>query len=352
MLCYIKQKCFNKAFEDYIQKYNEEHGTNHTVQSYWMSLITGPNTLAKRIKKVQMMIQNDTKGVLKEFGQDGVITNEILSRLYNVSYMSTPGITHYDVVSMTNTTEDDSSTQNDFIDAWEQMLDYSNDKNPKLQEAFRKLANDLAIYAFMSSADSKGFTKFFKYVPLSWRKSFGYDKYMHQAFDEYSGYGMSMDSETTDRFGIDFDDFMQNFAYDNKILPELRTKTQTGNKRFIEASFVYNTVTYDGTLIQGSEARNIIGLSLYKGKYTCPISKNTRGEFPEYVKVRRAIARQSDQDKFLLYKLVDTGVVKNGDVCIEYPIYQVIDSKGVQLRIGAQQYQFYACGMDSSYDRI
>nr|DAE41941.1 MAG TPA: hypothetical protein [Bacteriophage sp.] len=31
----------------------------------------------------------------------------------------------------------------------------------------------------------------------------------------------------------------------------------------------------------------------------------------------------------MLYKLVDTGVVKNGNVELEYPVYQIINAKGL-----------------------
>lgn len=352
MLCYIKQKCFNYAFDDYVQEYNQKHGTNHTSESYWMSLITGPRTLASRIRRVQQMILNDKNGTFKEFGQNGVITNEILARLYNVAYMSVPGTTHYNIISLTNTTEDDSSNINEFIDDWEQMLNYTNEENPKLQEAFRNLANDLAIYAFMTSADTKGVTKFFKYVPLSWRKSFGYDKYIHQAFEEYSNAIDFSEDETLGRFDIDYDDFIQNFAYDNKIIPELRMKTANGNDRFITSTFLYNKISQDGSIIQASEPRNIIGLTQYAGKYGSPISKNSNGEFPLYVKIRRSGINFSDQDKFLLYRLVDVGTVTNDQFALEYPVYQIVDSKGLQLQIGSQTYQFYSCGRESNYDRV
>lgn len=352
MLCYIKQKCFNYAFDDYIQEYNQKHGTNYTSESYWMSLITGPRTLASRIRKVQQMILNDKDGTFKEFGQNGVITNEILAHLYNVAHMSAPGTTHYNIVSLTNTTEDDSSNINEFIDAWEQMLNYTNEENLKLQESFRNLANDLAIYAFMTSADSKGFTKFFKYVPLSWRKSFGYDKYIHQAFEEYNNTIDFSENETLGRFDVDYDDFIQNFMYDNNIIPELRMKTANGNDRFITSTFLYNKISQDGSIIQAREPRNIIGLTQYKDKYGSPISKNSNGEFPMYVKIRRSGINFSDQDKFLLYRLVDVGTVTDGQLALEYPVYQIVDSKGLQLQIGAQTYQFYSCGRESNYDRV
>ena len=135
---------------------------------------------------------------------------------------------------MTYTSEDDSAVSNDYIEAWKDMLNYTNDKNPKLQEAMRGIANDLAIYAFMSSADSKGFVKFFKYVPLQWRKDFGYCKYMKEASDYYKG-----NLESNRDYSIDIDELLLNFASDNNIIPTTNTKTEKGYSRFITSNFTY-----------------------------------------------------------------------------------------------------------------
>jgi hypothetical protein len=49
MLCYIKQKAFNKAFKDYVDKYNEQNNTDYTIEKYWEHLIKGNDTLSNRI---------------------------------------------------------------------------------------------------------------------------------------------------------------------------------------------------------------------------------------------------------------------------------------------------------------
>jgi len=41
-------------------------------------------------------------------------------------------------------------------------------------DEIKGIARDLAIYAFMTSADNRGLNKFFKYVPFSLRKDIGY----------------------------------------------------------------------------------------------------------------------------------------------------------------------------------
>lgn len=346
MMCYIKQKAFNYAFQDYVDKYNKEHGTNHTIYSYWKQLIVGNRTLAKRITMLQKLLQSDNSGQLKQFTQNGTIINPLIEKLHSVHYFSEEGKPHYDIISMTYTSEDDSAVSNDYIKAWKDMLNYTNDKNPKLQEAMRGIANDLAIYAFMSSADSKGFVKFFKYVPLQWRKDFGYCKYMKEASDYYKG-----NLESNRDYSIDIDELLLNFASDNNIIPTTNTKTEKGYSRFITSNFTYKQVGYDGTVTLRTEPRTIIGLSYYNNKYSSPISKNKTGQFPPFIKTFRNGTTYADNDRFLLYKLVGVGSISQYGTSLEYPIYKIVNPKGLRMKIGSQTYQFYSCEIDDDYDK-
>ena len=49
-----------------------------------------------------------------------------------------------------------------------------------------RFAKELIAYAFITSADTNGMTKFFKYVPNSWRIDSGYADYMHDV--QQNGY--------------------------------------------------------------------------------------------------------------------------------------------------------------------
>ena len=346
MICYIKQKAFNYAFQDYVDKYNKEHGTNHTIYSYWKQLIVGNRTLAKRITMLQRLLQSDKSGQLKQFTQNGTIINPLIEKLHSVHYFAEEGKPHYDIISMTYTSEDDSAVSNDYIEAWKDMLNYTNDKNPKLQEAMRGIANDLAIYAFMSSADSKGFVKFFKYVPLQWREDFGYCKYIKEASDYYKG-----NLESNRDYSIDIDELLLNFASDNNIIPTTNTKTEKGYSRFITSNFTYKQVGYDGIITLRTEPRTIIGLSYYNNKYSSPISKNKTGQFPPFIKTFRNGTTYADNDRFLLYKLVGVGSISQYGTSLEYPIYKIVNPKGLRMKIGSQTYQFYSCEIDDDYDK-
>nr|DAE41938.1 MAG TPA: protein of unknown function (DUF2240) [Bacteriophage sp.] len=60
----------------------------------------------------------------------------------------------------------------------------------------------------MTSADSKGFTKFFKSTPLQWRKEFGYCDNIAEANKEYQEGSLTLDVDVANEYGIDFDDFI------------------------------------------------------------------------------------------------------------------------------------------------
>lgn len=358
MMQYIKQKCFNNAFQTYIDKFNKEHNTEYTPYSYWKTLITdnSQRSILKRLIIFQRLVRNDKTGKLKEFGQFGDITNSILQRLHQLSYTAPYGQDHYNLVSLQESSEDDSDISNTLIDDWQTMLEYTNE-DKKLQTFVRNFANDLAIYAFMSSADNKQRTSFFKYVPLSWRQSFGYCDEIHNAFEEYNNISFSP-LEGNGKYSINYDDFIQNFAYDDNIIPITKNKTYINSPQgmmirnnFIESTFVYEDVD-NNNKVQRTEARNLIGLSFYKSAYHAVISKNKRGEFPRYIKTRRQGITSSDQDRTLLYKLVDTGSITSGMTSIEYPIYQLVNQKGLQLKIGSMTYQFYSCGIQDDYKRV
>ena len=70
-------------------------------------------------------------------------------------------------VKFFNSMDDDSKNSNYVYEAWERLLEDTD-------ETVRKFARDLVVYSFYSSGDMSGFSKFFKYVPNSWRLNSGY----------------------------------------------------------------------------------------------------------------------------------------------------------------------------------
>lgn len=340
---YIKQICMNKALE--------KHG--FTSQE-WRDMIVGNKTLASRIEGLKRWLMADKSGKYSALVSNGMIINPLLDNLRRVPYIPQFGTEHYDLVTLDNTSDDSQDNSNNYIDAWEQLLDFTvTDENGKLTpacKAIRKLANDLAIYAFMTSADTRGFTKFFKYVPISWRKSIGYSDEMESAFNDFSNgnvYVVDDTSGRSDGFLIDIDEFFLNFAYDDTIVPytDRYTRGYNGNvyNRFSGTSKNFDILNQNGEIVSSSEYALIFptGMDFRMNEDT--------GEFPLYIKLQRSGTNRNSADRFLLYRCVGTYLKGGNNI---QPVYGLVTPKGVSIRVGAQTYQFYSIGREDQYKHI
>ena len=340
---YIKQICMNKALE--------KHG--FTSQE-WRDMIVGNKTLASRIEGLKRWLMADKSGKYSALVSNGMIINPLLDNLRRVPYIPQFGTEHYDLVTLDNTSDDSQDNSNNYIDAWEQLLDFTvTDENGELTpacKAIRKLADDLAIYAFMTSADTRGFTKFFKYVPISWRKSIGYSDEMESAFNDFSNgnvYVVDDTSGRSDGFLIDIDEFFLNFAYDDTIVPytDRYTRGYDGNvyNRFSGTSKNFDILNQNGEIVSSSEYALIFptGMDFRRNEDT--------GEFPLYIKLQRSGTNRNSADRFLLYRCVGTYLKGGNNV---QPIYGLVTPKGVSIRVGAQTYQFYSIGREDQYKHI
>ena len=340
---YIKQICMNKALE--------KHG--FTSQE-WRDMIVGNKTLASRIEGLKRWLMADKSGKYSSLVSNGIIINLLLDNLRRVPYIPQFGTEHYDLVTLDNTSDDSQDNSNNYIDAWEQLLDFTvTDENGELTpacKAIRKLANDLAIYAFMTSADTRGFTKFFKYVPISWRKSIGYSDEMESAFNDFSNGNVYVVDDTSgkhDGFLIDIDEFFLNFAYDDTIVPytDRYTRGYDGNvyNRFSGTSKNFDILNQNGEIVSSSEYALIFptGMDFRRNEDT--------GEFPLYIKLQRSGTNRNSADRFLLYRCVGTYLKGGNNI---QPVYGLVTPKGVSIRVGAQTYQFYSIGREDQYKHI
>ena len=123
-------------------------------------LFDGNATIFDRLNSIQACIQRDAYGLgrLKD--------NYLLSHL-------APYIQDQDVfvngkptnkpkfISVINSMDESKMSSDMFIESWEELL---NDH----QANVRRFANDLILYAMLTSGDTKGFNKIAKYIPMSW----------------------------------------------------------------------------------------------------------------------------------------------------------------------------------------
>lgn len=123
-------------------------------------LFDGNATIFDRLNSIQACIQRDAYGLgrLKD--------NYLLSHLapyvqdqdvfVNGKLTSKPKF-----ISVINSMDESKMSADMFIESWEELL---NDP----QANVRRFANDLILYAMLTSGDTKGFNKIAKYIPMSW----------------------------------------------------------------------------------------------------------------------------------------------------------------------------------------
>lgn len=331
VLAYVKQIAMNKAMED-----------NGITSEKWMEMIQGRKTLAQRITNLQNILISDVDGKYKSLATNGTIINPLLANLRRIPYQPQYGQVHYDLIGLENKGADDSELSNNYIDAWQQLLDYDDPQYPKESEAIRKLASDLAVYAFMTSSDTKGTNKFFKYVPVSWRNDFGYSEYIRQAFQYFKDGNVKVQEDAEDGFlTIDPYELIMNNYMDPNILP-----THKMNK-FMGSSYQYSETDFQGKIITSNIYTMIAGL--VNDRPTIKTS-NYITQYPPFVRIQRPNTNRFSADQYLLYRLAAYGTktLSNGKQ-VSYPVYILLNPKGQRVKIGAQNYDFYSVGRDDNY---
>ncbi|WP_279148390.1 hypothetical protein [Segatella bryantii] len=89
-------------------------------------------------------------------------------------------------------------------------------------DEIKGIARDLAIYAFMTSADTRGISKFFKYVPMSLRNEIGYVDRMVNAYNMFNDKIMQLNTEGSEPSTININEFIKNNWRDNNIVREFK----------------------------------------------------------------------------------------------------------------------------------
>ena len=281
----------------------------------------GKNTIYDRFMRLQIAIQTNPQ-FAKLRSASGEIQNRLLQMIvpgtvteYKASVVAGEHPDTYETakfVKLFNFVEDSGNTANYIIDGWEELLSYTDSEHPEAQKIIRDFARDLIVYAFITSGDRGGFTKMFKYVPVSWREESGYGQYIHDKLAEYSiGY-------ETD---VDIEDVLLNNWYDNELVPTYQLddrKTKTSN-------FMKYYTTKDNVRLGFPTI--LAALHTVNGKLETSIDPRTA---PLFIKVprRRDLSAENSQRRFTVYKLHNIAISNNG---LEYPVYIKVNPKGNQI---------------------
>lgn len=287
-------------------------------------LLGGANTIFDRLSRLKPMIYHNS-----DYSDlQGNLLLEMLIPGKRVEYSPKDAVlgerpdTYDDLkfVKLQNFVDDGGINTNYIINAWNELLEYQNDKQPQVAEYIRNFARDLVVYAFITSGDTQGFTKMFKYVPASWRKKSGYADFINRKL-------VQLNSIPT----VDLNDVILNNWYDNKLVPTYQFYSKDANGKR-SSNFI------------GVAKMNIINgnkqtLSAYP-TILAALKKNDEGMYepsiavessPKFIKIPRSYNHYDSQRQYNVYQLY--GFARH-DSGIMYPVYVLVQPKGTKVSGG------------------
>lgn len=309
-------------------------------------IMRGKNTIVDRFDRLLMQIKQDPKyaDILDQSGEpiNVLLRSLVHGRTFDykapmTNFLNEMPDTYPNLkfLKLFNALDQNGVESNFIIDGWDELL--HDNKHPLLKE----FAEDLVVYAFVTSGDSQGFTKMFKQVPFSWRKESGYGKFIQDKIAEFESGEISTEV---------LRDAMLNNWFDNDIVRTYYS-TRTGKDGKTQ---VPQFITYSGEMVSRGYAPQynpliLAALTLNEETqlYEPSIYPNNA---PRFIKVPRKNykAAKDSQRAYTVYEKIDTGMKWNQEgKWIEFPIYVKVEPKGNQLK-GDGGYLITEYGRDDS----
>lgn len=306
----------------------------------------GNNTIYDRIGALKTLIENNS--ALADLKSNILLRDIILAatQKYTPSHKRIAGEasdTYDDLkfIKLETFFEDNGDKTDQYIRAWDSLLRYTND-NERLQNAVRKLANDLVVYAFITSGDTKGSTKLFQYVPDSWRNGefnpegmTSYAEFIRNKLDELNGY---------DETKIDLDDVILNNWQNDQFVPRYRIDDKAEQQK-LTPIYTDGRNTYGYPVV-------IQGMNIEK-----PTDKNHMPKVnvvidptnaPQYIKITRDYKHRNSQRQYSIYKFHSVAQTVDG---IRYPIYVKVEPKGIVIKSSGGTYMVTEYGRSDRRDK-
>lgn len=343
-------------------------------------LIIGNKTVQDKLECVQNSIKSEMEDedgnlLYERYGIDGKITNPILKALQADIYQDRYGESeHYKFITLENSLLDDRDDVNDLEQAWDELYQDEDTVFEMGDETFtmKQFATELIAYAFLTSADESGQTKFFKYVPNTWREESGYADYMQSILDG------TFDINSLSGRGEDYiiDEILLNNWQNDTFVKEFKFKTKQkkdnaiiytdnqGDFEYTDKWEWYNSRTKKKQ--KSSIKRNIPYAFAAIGEredgdwntkvVTIRENRYNDNEFPRFVRVKRPDAQTYDSNSYLLYRLsyVDERTTYRSDgseKSTRYPIYTLVMPKGKMYRAGSYTYNITQYTDDHQYEQ-
>lgn len=250
-------------------------------------LFDGNATIFDRLNSIQACIQRDAYGLGRL--KDNYLLSHLAPYIQDQEVFVAGKLTSKPkFISVINSMDESKMSSDMFIESWEELL---NDQQPNV----RRFANDLILYAMLTSGDTKGFNKIAKYIPMSWLESRHDESIV--PFSDYI-------REQLDAPEIDYDLIAQNNYMDSDLV---------SRATFKDYYYAFNA-QYSPAVI---------------------ISKDSHEHDALYISVRNDGAVYSDPTSYTLYKKVGEAMI-NGS---KRAVYALLPKRGWSDRDGLNIYE-------------
>lgn len=222
-------------------------------------------------------------------------------------------------VSTFHSISESSFNQDDLTDAWEELLDYSDDQELK------DFARDLVVYAWLTSGEKSGFNRFFKYVPNSWKIKSGFVGHVEFWLNKFN---TNLESDVRNAI---IDDILRNNWNDTDFVPQYDYIRK--NQRNFTDSGIYDPQLMKPLALCGYTQNG-------KGEWVTTINRLDNGQYPRYITVKDEIATKGNNNSNrALYRLIGVSKfngIKDKDTgntsLTEVPIYALCKKRGLHFK--------------------
>lgn len=250
-------------------------------------LFDGNATIFDRLNSIQACIQRDAYGLGRL--KDNYLLSHLAPYIQDQDVFVNGKLTNKPkFISVINSMDESKMSADMFIESWEELL---NDP----QANVRRFANDLILYAMLTSGDTKGFNKIAKYIPMSW---------LEARHDESTVPFSDYIKEQLEAPEIDHDLIAQNNYMDSDLV---------SRATFKDYYYAFNA-QYSPAVI---------------------ISKDSHEHDALYISVRNDGAVYSDPTSYTLYKKVGEAMI-NGS---KRAVYALLPKRGWSDRDGLNIYE-------------
>lgn len=250
-------------------------------------LFDGNATIFDRLNSIQACIQRDAYGLGRL--KDNYLLSHLAPYIQDQDVFVNGKLTNKPkFISVINSMDESKMSADMFIESWEELI---NDP----QANVRRFANDLILYAMLTSGDTKGFNKIAKYIPMSW---------LEARHDESTVPFSDYIKEQLEAPEIDHDLIAQNNYMDSDLV---------SRATFKDYYYAFNA-QYSPAVI---------------------ISKDSHEHDALYISVRNDGAVYSDPTSYTLYKKVGEAMI-NGS---KRAVYALLPKRGWSDRDGLNIYE-------------